>query len=114
MRRGLDREPCHEFGADRLTVGSFPAARWRWRRLIGFTAACRRSTCLVKTAAHHAQRCGGRAQAEARELRRTLAAAEALIKAEPQVLMHWEPGKGLSVVTNTLTGVPGLPASQLS
>jgi signal transduction histidine kinase len=52
-----------------------------------------------------------RAQDESRELRRALAAAEALIKAEPQVLLHWEQGKGLSVVSNTLSGVPGLPAS---
>ncbi|WP_334145374.1 sensor histidine kinase [Hyphomicrobium sp.] len=52
-----------------------------------------------------------RAQDESRELRRALAAAEALIKAEPQVLMHWEQGRGISVVTNTLSGVPGLPAN---
>ncbi len=52
-----------------------------------------------------------RAQDEARELRRALAAAEALIKAEPQILMHWEQGKGISLVTNTLTGVPGLPSN---
>ncbi|HYD15876.1 MAG TPA: ATP-binding protein, partial [Hyphomicrobium sp.] len=52
-----------------------------------------------------------RAQDEARELRRALSAAEALIKAEPQVLMHWEQGKGINVVTNTLTGVPGLPGN---
>ncbi len=52
-----------------------------------------------------------RAQDESRELRRALAAAEALIKAEPQVLMHWEQGRGISLVTNTLTGVPGLPAN---
>ena len=50
------------------------------------------------------------AQAEARELTAHASpTAEALIKAEPQVLMYWEHGKGLSVVTNTLTGVPGLP-----
>ncbi len=52
-----------------------------------------------------------RAQDESRELRRALAAAEALIRAEPQVLMHWEQGRGISVVTNTLSGVPGLPAN---
>lgn len=51
------------------------------------------------------------AQDEARELRRALAAAEALIKAEPQVLMHWEQGRGFSLVTNTLSGVPGLPTN---
>jgi signal transduction histidine kinase len=53
------------------------------------------------------------AQDESRELRRQLFAAEALIRAEPQVLMHWEQGKGLSVVANTLSGVPGLPANSV-
>ncbi|MFA5950298.1 MAG: ATP-binding protein [Hyphomicrobium sp.] len=49
------------------------------------------------------------AQDEVRDLRRELAAAEALVKAEPQVLMHWDQGKGLTVVTHTIAGVPGLP-----
>lgn len=49
------------------------------------------------------------AQEEARALRRALAASEALIHSEPQVLMHWEQGQGLAVVTHTLSGVPGLP-----
>lgn len=53
------------------------------------------------------------ARGEARELRQKLSAAEALIQAEPQVLMHWEPTKGLSVVTHTVTGVPGLPTDHV-
>ena len=94
-----------------LTVGSFPAGTLALAALIGFTglAAIYVLVKTLRTMRSDAEA----AQTEARELRRTLAATEALIKAEPQVLMHWEPGKGLSVVTNTLTGVPGLPVSQL-
>ncbi len=50
--------------------------------------------------------------AELQELRRRLASSEALIKAEPQILVHWEQGRGLEVVAQSLTGIPGLPASQ--
>ncbi len=52
------------------------------------------------------------AEVESRELKRNLATAEALVKAEPQVLVYWEQGKGLKVVTHTLTGIRGLPANQ--
>ncbi len=48
---------------------------------------------------------------EVQDLRRRLASAEALIKAEPQVLVHWEQGRGLEIVAQSLTGIPGLPAS---
>ncbi len=46
---------------------------------------------------------------EAAELRKNLLTAEAIIKAEPQVLVFWEQGQGVRVMTHTLTGVPGLP-----
>ena len=48
---------------------------------------------------------------ELQDLRRRLASSEALIKAEPQVLVHWEQGRGLEIVSQSLTGIPGLPAS---
>lgn len=51
------------------------------------------------------------AEGENRNLRRRLATAEALIKSEPQVLIHWEQGKAASIVTHTLSGIPGLPGS---
>lgn len=51
------------------------------------------------------------AEEQARELRRNLVTAEALVKAEPQILIYWEQGQSLKVVTQTLTGVPGLPAN---
>jgi signal transduction histidine kinase len=52
------------------------------------------------------------AEEEAALLRRNLLTTEAIIKAEPQVLVFWEHGQGLKVVTHTLTTVPGLPENQ--
>jgi signal transduction histidine kinase len=52
---------------------------------------------------------GEEAAQEMAELRRNLLTAEAIIRAEPQVLIFWEQGQGVRVMTHTLTGVPGLP-----
>jgi len=49
------------------------------------------------------------AKAESLQLRRNLAAADAIIRAEPQVLIFWEQGQAVRIVSHTLTGVPGLP-----
>jgi hypothetical protein len=49
------------------------------------------------------------AKAESVQLRRNLAAADAIIRAEPQVLIFWEQGQAVRIVSHTLTGVPGLP-----
>ncbi len=46
---------------------------------------------------------------EVGELRRNLAAAEAILKAEPQVLIFWQQGENMRVAAHTLTTVPGLP-----
>jgi signal transduction histidine kinase len=46
---------------------------------------------------------------ETAELRKELLTAEAIIKAEPQVLVLWEQGRGVHVVVHTLTGIAGLP-----
>lgn len=51
------------------------------------------------------------AKAEAMQLRRNLAAADAIIRAEAQVLIFWEQGQAVRIVAHTLTGVPGLPES---
>lgn len=89
--------------------GGLPGGTWI---LAGLVAAAGIGTVyLLYQAITTTRRQARRAQDESRELRRALAAAEALIKAEPQVLMHWEQGRGISVVTNTLTGVPGLPTN---
>jgi hypothetical protein len=50
-----------------------------------------------------------RSREEAQTLRRSLLMNEAIIKAEPQVLIYWEQGQGLSIVAATLTTVAGLP-----
>ena len=46
------------------------------------------------------------------KLQRRLAGIEGIIKAEPQVLVYWEPGQQLSVVTQAIATVPGLPDGQ--
>lgn len=51
------------------------------------------------------------AKAESLQLRRNLAAADAIIRAEPQVLIFWEQGQAVRIVAHTLSGVPGLPES---
>ena len=50
-----------------------------------------------------------RAIAEVGSLKRSLAAADALIRAEPQILLFWEQDQPLRVVAHTLHGIPGLP-----
>ena len=53
-----------------------------------------------------------RARRETASLRHSLLLAEAIIKTEPQVVVSWEPGQELKVITHTLTSVAGLPAGQ--
>jgi signal transduction histidine kinase len=60
-----------------------------------------------------ARRLTRQAHAENAELRRNLATAEAIIKAEPQVLVYWEQDHGLKVVAHTLAGVAGIPKEQI-
>lgn len=61
-----------------------------------------------------ADRRGQRRQDEIADLRRSLAAAEAILKAEPQVLIYWQQGVGVKVPVHTLTTVPGLPEEHAS
>ncbi|RTL62423.1 MAG: PAS domain-containing protein [Hyphomicrobiales bacterium] len=49
------------------------------------------------------------AHREIAELRRNLVTVEAILKAEPQVLVYWEKGQSVRVMMHTLTGVAGLP-----
>jgi signal transduction histidine kinase len=56
-----------------------------------------------------ARRDARQAKAESQQLRRNLAAADAIIRAEPQVLIFWEQGQAVRIVSHTLTGIPGLP-----
>jgi hypothetical protein len=50
--------------------------------------------------------------AEIAELRKSLLAAEAVIKAEPQVLVFWEQGRAVRIMMHTLGGIAGLPSEQ--
>ena len=49
---------------------------------------------------------------ETAELRKELLTAEAIIKAEPQVLILWEQGRGVHMIVHTLTGIAGLPQGE--
>jgi len=50
-----------------------------------------------------------RALNEVDGLKRNLAAADSIIRSEPQILLSWEQGQPLRVVAFTLSGIPGLP-----
>ena len=67
---------------------------------------------LVWHTTRSARRSMLRADEETASLRRNLVTFEAIIKAEPQVLVFWEQGQGLKVVAHSLTSVQGLPESQ--
>ncbi len=73
---------------------------------------------ILAASAHGAQRFYAtrrdlvRTRDEARALRRSVLISEAVINAEPQILLHWEQGRGLQFITATLHTVPGLPMAQ--
>ena len=91
--------------------GGFPGGTWL---LAGLVAVAGMGTIyLVFRTLSVMRRQAARSREEARRLRRALAASEALIKSEPQALLHWEQGKGFSVVTHSLTSVPGFPANAI-
>lgn len=46
---------------------------------------------------------------EVQELRKNLVTAEAILNAEPQVLIYWEQGQSVRLMLHTLTGVAGMP-----
>ena len=50
-------------------------------------------------------------RSEAQRLNRNLATAEAMISAEPQVLVFWENSGPPQIVTHTLAGVQGVPSN---
>ncbi|HVY43677.1 MAG TPA: PAS-domain containing protein [Hyphomicrobiaceae bacterium] len=56
-----------------------------------------------------ARRLGRRRREEITELRKNLAAAESMLRAEPQVLVYWQQGESVRIVSHTLSTVPGLP-----
>jgi signal transduction histidine kinase len=49
------------------------------------------------------------ANSETERLRRNLITTEAILKAEPQILIYWEHGEDVRVMVHTMTSVPGVP-----
>ena len=64
---------------------------------------------LVWTTTRRAVAMTEHARSETVRLRQGLLLAEAIIRTEPQVVVCWEAGQDLRVVTHTLTSVAGLP-----
>jgi signal transduction histidine kinase len=49
------------------------------------------------------------ARGESADLKRSLAAADSIIRSEPQILVFWEQNQPLRIVAHSLRGIPGLP-----
>jgi signal transduction histidine kinase len=70
------------------------------------------AAALVVMMTTRARRVMRQAREETAHLKRSLMTAEAIFKAEPQVLVFWEHNDGLQVVTHTLNSVAGLPSDE--
>ncbi|HEX9881873.1 MAG TPA: PAS-domain containing protein, partial [Hyphomicrobium sp.] len=64
---------------------------------------------LIWLSLGRARREASLARSENANLRRSLAAADSIIRSEPQILVFWEQGQPLRIVAHTLKGIPGLP-----
>lgn len=64
---------------------------------------------LAFVVTQRARRAANQARDDAVRLQRELIVAEAVFKAEPQILVFWEHGAGLKVVAHTLLDVAGIP-----
>ena len=69
---------------------------------------------LVLVLAARARRMMRQARVETATLKRNLLMAEAIFRAEPQILIFWDHTDGLRVVTHTLSAIDGLPQDQPS
>ena len=94
-------------GAGPEMLGSFRLAHILAFVVVGGAVAVAASIFWHATSA--ARRAGRQRQDEMADLRRNLAAAEAILKAEPQVLVYWEQGQSVKIAAHTLTTVAGLP-----
>ena len=90
-----------------VIVGSLELAQVLGLAVIGGAAAM--AGGLLWRSTGLGLRLGGRDHDEIADLRRNLAAAEAILKAEPQVLIYWEQGANVKIAVHTLATVPGLP-----
>lgn len=75
------------------------------------TGAALLAAFVVAGAKKHAGLEVERAEKQIAKLRKELLTAEAIIKTEPQVLIFWQQGQELRVVTHTLNSVAGLPVA---
>jgi signal transduction histidine kinase len=100
----VDRNPVAK-ASDGLEMGSFLLIA-----LIALVALA--GVYAVIKSAISARRNVKSADTEIKKLRRELLTAEALIKAEPQVLIYWDQGRPPVVVTHALSAVPGLPQNE--
>ncbi len=80
--------------------------------LAGLIGASTVAFVVVWLATRHAFKAVRNARQEAARLRQSLVLAESIIKTEPQVVVCWEPGQQLKVLTHTLISVKGLPTQQ--
>lgn len=67
---------------------------------------------ITHETAGRARRHARQTEIEAKDLQLRLATAEALIRAEPQILAYWENSDTPRIVTRTLFGIPGLPSTE--
>ncbi|MGD9802454.1 MAG: ATP-binding protein [Hyphomicrobiaceae bacterium] len=95
--------------ADRSTNGAASLKLAHVLALAVTSGAMAVALALLWRSTRAAQRIGMRREDEAAELRRNLASAEAILKAEPQVLIYWQHGQRVRIAVNTLSTVPGLP-----
>jgi signal transduction histidine kinase len=92
--------------------GSLPLAGMHPRAILLLSLAAGAATLAGAVAVRAVLRRSGSETGladETAELRRNLLTAEAIIKSEPQVLVFWEQGRGVRVMTHSLTGIQGLP-----
>ena len=77
--------------------------------ITGITASAMLASLLVWRAVRIARMLSRRSRDENAELRRNLAMAEAVIKAEPHILLYWDNDHEAHLVAQTLANVAGLP-----
>ncbi|MCH9765883.1 MAG: PAS-domain containing protein [Alphaproteobacteria bacterium] len=99
-------------GASGTHIESSFTDQQRLLLIAGLSVAGVVAALLLARALWRARREARVGRSETRLLRRNLATAEAMIRAEPQVLVFWEHSRPPQVVTHTLTSVPGLPSNQ--
>ena len=80
--------------------------------IAGITAAALIASVLVWRAVRIARLLSKRSRDENAELRRSLAMAEAVIHAEPHILLYWDNDHTAHLVAQTLSNVAGLPGDR--